>query len=890
MTGECRAPRSLLLAALAATLLAGWPEAAGARGAPSPPDTVHADSLRTLQPEDLFRLHRVGEVRFSPEGRDVAFERVRAGEEGAVTRLPNVPQLRSDVWIAPVEGGAPRPLTDGGADGTGWFHPRWSPDGQRLALLSVRGNEIRAWIWERRTGELRRATDRAVHFNPIGPLLVRWLSDHELALAARPEGAPERGRLLADFSRPGLFAMRRWREAWSGREATADVLDSGLGAGPDSLPQGGLPRSEVLVVDTDGSARTLARGRWGLVRPSPDHRWLATFSDPPVASMPQDRPLSQLMVFGTRPGTAPLDDGATPSDGRPDTGSTYRPADGSVRLGTPVYGSLRWAPDGHAYAYLTRAVDEEGEPLGTRVALVRPGEGGLQLLEPRDRRIAGLAWTGASELLVRARWQPAGENDPRVDWWRARPGEEWENLTRGMASVPSDLLAAGDEALGVADGDLWRIGAEPDPRAVTQDFGPAVDGIVWPDPSGSIAGGGPESVRRPGEPLAVLAESAGGPELWLVEAPVSGTPTFRRIPTPDRAVEPRALSPTAAAAAFSTVDSTGTWLWMTRGGGEERGGAERGAEARVDAGGQAPGGPVDTLVAADRWLPDVRAGEARRLAYSTAEGRELTAWMILPPDRTEGERHPTVTYIYPGQSHGDSPPASTRLNVLAPWRAMQLLASRGYAVLLPSVPLPREADDIRSHLEAAVLPAVDRAVEAGLADSSRVGLMGHSYGGYGVNLLVTGTDRFGAAVSAAGVSDLRARYGTFDARGRHGHMTDPRLLQVVTMAWAETGQGRMGAPPWEAPDRYRQNSPMTHVEEVETPLMLIHGDRDYMPDREAEMLFTGLLRQDKPARLVRYFGEAHVVRGRANVLDMWDRIYGWFDRFLGEEEDGQAGR
>lgn len=263
--------------------------------------------------------------------------------------------------------------------------------------------------------------------------------------------------------------------------------------------------------------------------------------------------------------------------------------------------------------------------------------------------------------------------------------------------------------------------------------------------------------------------------------------------------------------------------------------------------------------------------------------------MLLPPGHSEGESHPTVVNVYPGSVQDDSPPASTRLRTPWPIQALQLLAARGYAVLVPSIPLPQDSAGPRRHLDDGVLPAVERAVEAGLADSGRVGLLGHSYGGFGVNHLVSQTDRFRAAVSSAGASDLRSQYGTFDPRSRHRHMQHPVHAQVATMGYLESGQGRMGAAPWEVPERYRRNSPLTHVEDVETPLMMIHGDRDFVVVEQAEQLFTSLLRQGKRARLVRYFGEGHIVRGRANVLDMWDRVFGWFDRHLepGEETGGE---
>lgn len=879
---------ALILSTLAALALppglAAAPEARPAGSGPVPgeaPPATDTDTLRTLEPEDLFRLHRVGDVRFSPDGRWMAFERARPGDEGAVAALPDRMEPRSDVWVAAVGEGTPRAVTDGGSDGTGWFHPRWSPDGERLALLSVRENRVRAWIWERSSGELRRATDRAVHLPNVEPLLVHWLSPDELALAVRPEGAPERGRLLAEVSRPGLFTARRWRESWSGDEPTADVLD----AGADSTRTGFHDRAEVLVVDTAGSGETVAGGRWGHVRPSPDGRRLATFA---LSDVPREGPLPWLggaLSLGLEPGVAELDGRGSPggADGAAATGA----ASGPVRLDAPRHGTLRWAPDGSAYALLERPRRDRGDGPGgsggTRVVRVDAASGEVDLIGHPDRRVAGFAWTGGSELLVRTRSADAGAG-ARSGWWRVRPGGEWERLTGGMDAVPERLVPAPGGAVGVAGGELWLLGDGDAPRALTREFGPEVRRVAWPAASRSPLRRGQGDGRRPGGPLALRAGSPGETELWTASLSGDGLDTLRRVPAPEGAGRPAEIAPGAAAAAFSRADSTGTWLLVGRhaasGAGPEAAEASASSDARPD-------GAVDTLVAEDRWIAGIETGEARRLTYE-AGGRELTGWAILPPGREEGERHPTVVSVYPGLVHGDRPPPSVDPNTVWSVQAPQLLAARGYAVLLPSVPLPRGGAGPRESLDDAVIPAVDAAVEAGWADPAQVGLFGHSYGGFGVNHLVSLTDRFRAAVSSAGLSDLRSQYGTFDARSRHGHMQPPVLGQLASAAYMEAGQGRMGGPPWEAPDRYRRNSPLSHVDSVETPLLLIHGDRDFVAVQQAESLYTALLRRGQRARLVRYAGEPHVVRGRVNVVDMWDRIFGWYDRFL-KGEVGDAG-
>src|SRR4029077_3008860 len=103
---------------------------------------------------------------------------------------------------------------------------------------------------------------------------------------------------------------------------------------------------------------------------------------------------------------------------------------------------------------------------------------------------------------------------------------------------------------------------------------------------------------------------------------------------------------------------------------------------------------------------------------------------------------------------------------------------------------------------------------------------------------------------------------------------------------AETDIWTMGVtegmqdPPWKGVYPYVQNSPINHVGRVETPLLIIQGDLDYIPIQQGEEFFTALYRQNKRARFVRYWGEDHLIDSPANIEDMWSQIYEWFDQFL----------
>ena len=86
--------------------------------------------------------------------------------------------------------------------------------------------------------------------------------------------------------------------------------------------------------------------------------------------------------------------------------------------------------------------------------------------------------------------------------------------------------------------------------------------------------------------------------------------------------------------------------------------------------------------------------------------------------------------------------------------------------------------------------------------------------------------------------------------------------------------------PWSDPSLYQRNSPLTYADRVRAPVLLIHGDQDSnVPMTQSEQMFSALVRLQKRADFVRYWGEAHVLQNPANIRDSWQRRLAWFDEF-----------
>ena len=268
-------------------------------------------------------------------------------------------------------------------------------------------------------------------------------------------------------------------------------------------------------------------------------------------------------------------------------------------------------------------------------------------------------------------------------------------------------------------------------------------------------------------------------------------------------------------------------------------------------------------------LEEVALGKTRLISWQTTTGEQARGAVLLPAHYRDGQRVPLITHVYPGLS------LSNELHDWDPYSGilhLQILASRGYAVLMPDTPA-RCLGMPDAGFTTAVLLAVNEAVRLGIADPDRLGVMGHSGGGAAVHRLITETTRFKAAVSAAGASDAASSFGQL----RLWPDGSPDMYGLHNM------EGALGGPPWKVPFEYVSASPVFFLDRVETPLLLIYGTADdSVGVEQGGEMFVGLRRLEKEATLLRYHGEGHnpTDYSEANRRDVVARVLAWFDQHL----------
>lgn len=264
-------------------------------------------------------------------------------------------------------------------------------------------------------------------------------------------------------------------------------------------------------------------------------------------------------------------------------------------------------------------------------------------------------------------------------------------------------------------------------------------------------------------------------------------------------------------------------------------------------------------------LRPFRWGSGELLTYRNAHGVELSAALFKPADFDPAKKYPMIVYIYERLSQTVhsfvAPVPATYLNPT-------LYTSNGYLVLMPDI-VYTAGHPGRSAADC-ILPAVDEIVRRGFVDEKAIGLSGHSWGGYQTAWLITRTNRFRAAEAGAVVGNMTSAYsGIRWGSGR------ARQFQY------EKTQSRIGPPLTAAPLLYLENSPVFAADRVQTPVLLIHNDRDdAVPWEQGIEMFLALRRHGKEAYLFNYNGEFHGLRRRADQKDFTARMLQFFDHHL----------
>ncbi|MDG1874565.1 MAG: prolyl oligopeptidase family serine peptidase [Mariniblastus sp.] len=259
-------------------------------------------------------------------------------------------------------------------------------------------------------------------------------------------------------------------------------------------------------------------------------------------------------------------------------------------------------------------------------------------------------------------------------------------------------------------------------------------------------------------------------------------------------------------------------------------------------------------------------GRGELISWNATDGQKLDGIIYKPDGFDPDKKYPLMVYFYERNSdnlHRYYTPEAGRSII-----NHSFYVSRGYVLFIPDIPY--KTGEPGPSAANAILPGVEHIVQQGFIDEKKIGMQGHSWGGYQTAYLVTQTDMFACAESGAPVSNMTSAYG-----GIRWSSGMSRMFQY------EKTQSRIGQDLWAARDKYIANSPVFFADKVNTPLLILHNDEDgAVPWYQGIELFVALRRLEKPAWLLNYNQQPHWVMKDENRRDFAIRMQQFFDHYL----------
>ena len=275
------------------------------------------------------------------------------------------------------------------------------------------------------------------------------------------------------------------------------------------------------------------------------------------------------------------------------------------------------------------------------------------------------------------------------------------------------------------------------------------------------------------------------------------------------------------------------------------------------------GTPLPLTSANAALLAELDLNPAESVVTQGALWAEIQSLLVKPPAFDANKKYPAIVLVHGGPQSAWDNAWSYR------WNA-QMFASHGYVVIMTNFHgstgygqkfVEEISGDWGGACDQDVMKATDYLESLPYVDRTRIGAAGASFGGYMINWIAGHTNRFKALVSHDGVYDSRSMYGETE--------------EIWFDEWEHQG------PPWTKREAYEKSSPSNHVQDIQTPMLLVQGALDFrIPEGQAIQLFTSLQRRGVPSRLLYFPDEGHWVLKPQNSQLWYKTVLEWLDKYV----------
>jgi dipeptidyl aminopeptidase/acylaminoacyl peptidase len=258
-------------------------------------------------------------------------------------------------------------------------------------------------------------------------------------------------------------------------------------------------------------------------------------------------------------------------------------------------------------------------------------------------------------------------------------------------------------------------------------------------------------------------------------------------------------------------------------------------------------------------------GTTKLVTWTSLNGKENQGNLYLPDHYDSKKTYPVIVHFY--EKHTDDLNAYQLPEVSSSNINIPSYVSSGYIVFQPDVHYTY--GDPGNSVYNDVISGVEYLIAKGITEKGKIGIQGHSFGGYETSFLITKSDIFSCAIVGSGVSNFTSNYPVMRSNG------------ISTMFKYEADQYRMGSSLYDNLDGYIKNSPLFSAKNIKTPTLIFHNDNDRaVPYQEGQSLFFALRRLGKPAWLVNYKKEGHTLDDAENRKDWTIKMQQYFDYYL----------
>jgi len=258
-------------------------------------------------------------------------------------------------------------------------------------------------------------------------------------------------------------------------------------------------------------------------------------------------------------------------------------------------------------------------------------------------------------------------------------------------------------------------------------------------------------------------------------------------------------------------------------------------------------------------------GTSKLMTWKDFNGKENQGNLYLPDHYDPKKTYPVIVHFYEKHTedlHQYQLPETSTSNINIP-----SYVSRGYIVFQPDVHYAY--GDPGNSVYNDVISGVDYLIANGITEKGKIGIQGHSFGGYETSFLLTKTALFSCAIIGSGVSNFTSNYPVMRSNG------------LSTMFKYEVDQYRMGSSLFDNLEGYIKNSPLFAAKNIKTPALIFHNDGDRaVPYQEGQSLFFALRRLGKQVWLINYKKEGHTLDQAANRKDWTNKMQQYFDYYL----------